>query len=366
MEKKKLLYAALSGAASIAFALAPVMAASAVNDTTGPESTNEAKVELENEVSILQENNLCVSNNIQVNANTGYNKANKNTGSGSVSTGDANVGVSVSTSGNSNSLELAVNGSGDYYAGNETTGPESENEAKVEVENEVDVTQENNASVSNNVGIDADTGHNKAEKNTGDGSVQTGDVDVEVSVVNDLNENVLEIDGLGSGDPSAVNDTTGPESENEAKVEIENDIEVLQENNLSVSNNVEVDADTGHNKANKNTGDGSVDTGDVEVDVVIENSGNSNEATIEAGVEGEFEASNETTGPQSENEAKVEVENEVDVTQLNNSGVSNHGVIEADTGHNKAEKNTGDGEVDTGDSDVEVEISTDVNSNVLD
>jgi len=370
MNTKKLVYAALSGAASVAFVFTPAIASTesgASNNQTGADSYNNASVSVSNDVNITQGNTLVVTNSISINSNTGGNKADKNTGSASISTGDANASVDVSTSGNSNELTLNLGAMGDPSASNSKTGADSWNKAKVDVDNDVDVSQLNMAVVTNDVDAKANTGKNEANKNTGDASIDTGDSDVEVTVSTDVNNNDLTVDGLGSGDLSASNEKTGADSWNKAKVDVDNNLNIKQGNTLLVDNEVDVCVNTGKNEANKNTGgEPSIDTGDADVMVSLDTTGNSNEATVDASVDGDWSTSNSDTGYNSDNKAKVDVDNDVDVSQLNNAVVTNDGDIHANAGWNKADKNTGDAQVSTGDTDVEVSVSTDVNSNALD
>jgi hypothetical protein len=367
MLKRQVIYAALTGAASLAFSLTPVMAATTSNDTTGAESDNNATVSVNNDASILQQNTLTVKNNISVSSNTGGNTASKNTGDGTVSSGDASAGASVSNVGNTNALSVSGGMGGDpTSASNSTTGAESHNDAKVDVNNNIDLTQKNDANVNNNVDIKAETGNNSADKNTGDGSVTSGDADVDVMVKNDLNKNTLDITGMGDSDISVSNDHTGYKSDNDATVDINNDADLLQNNELRVNNDLDIKANTGDNSADKNTGDGSVTSGDADVDVVISTTGNTNDLSMSGmGGSSDFDISNDTTGAKSDNDAKVDVDNDLDLTQKNDSCLTTDGDIKAESGENTADKNTGDGSVMGGDTEVDVQVSADVNVNTL-
>lgn len=186
-----------ASAFGISLLLAPsAFAADAGNTNTGADSKNEAKVEIKNNVNIEQNNSADINNNITVNANTGGNSASKNTGDGSVNTGDINGSITINNDVNGNGLnEVGVNCSGfctvltNVNASNENTGADSDNEAKVEVENNIDYTQNNELDIDNNIDADLNTGDNEADKNTGDGSVKTGDINFDISVTNEGNNN---------------------------------------------------------------------------------------------------------------------------------------------------------------------------------
>ena len=76
-------------------------------------------------------------------------------------------------------------------ATNSNTGADSNNEAGVTINNDVTITSNNNVNINNTISISANTGGNSADKNTGDGSVNTGDINFSVEIVNDLNNNFI-------------------------------------------------------------------------------------------------------------------------------------------------------------------------------
>ncbi|MEX0616872.1 MAG: hypothetical protein WD231_03630 [Candidatus Woykebacteria bacterium] len=168
-------------------------------------------------------------------------------------------------------------------AQNQSTGADSSNTAEVKVENDLNVSSNNTANINNNLKISANTGGNSASKNTGDGTVKTGDITGRVSIVNDVNSNSLNDSNFDcsslctvSWDIKASNSHTGADSENSATVNVENDVDITQNNDLDIDNNLDADLNTGDNEADKNTGDGSVKSGDIDFDVSIVNEGNNN------------------------------------------------------------------------------------------
>jgi len=312
--------------------------AASSNDTTGAGSANNASSELNNTNTILIDNLGNVINNYQIDANTGDNTADKNTGDGSITTGDANVvfnlinllnnvflgpgqlllGV-VNIFGNlsgdivlqgldGNNLALPA---GTLSAGNSTTGADSLNNADANATNNTDIALANSAEVLNNVTLNATTGDNDADKNTGSGSVSTGDVNAALKVTNVANTNTIGnggtiwmvlVNNLGTWDGqlfggdassgiyspfftftinpdgsfSASNDTTGADSTNNAATTVSNDTDIAINNTATLTNNVTLDANTGGNSASKNTGNGTIQTGDVNVAANIVNLLNNN------------------------------------------------------------------------------------------
>src|SRR5690606_25138811 len=111
--------------------------------------------------------------------------------------------------------------------------------------------------------------------------IDTGDVLSAVKVKNDVNSNVAQVDGCCGGDVDAKIEANGAGSVNDVALSQNNNIVVAQLNQADIENDIEVEAETGDNDANANTG-GSVQimTGDALVDVKAKTSGNSNAAVV--------------------------------------------------------------------------------------
>ena len=172
------------------------LAIDASNSNTGADSTNNATVTVQNNTTINSVNNAVINNNISVNANTGNNTANKNTGNGTISTGDITGSVIVKNLGNENGtfdsvLNLNCASNCNFSASNSNTGADSNNKSQVKIKNNLNVTITNNANVNNNIGANLNTGGNSTDKNTGSGSITTGDIDFSIEVINDLNRNII-------------------------------------------------------------------------------------------------------------------------------------------------------------------------------
>ena len=304
------------------------------NDTTGANSTNTASTDVDNTNTILIDNNGKIINNYYLDADTGGNTADKNTGDGTITTGDANVvfnlinflnntflgggelllGV-VNIFGNlsGNILLQGLDGSGgstynlgSLSASNSTTGADSDNDASSTLSNDTDISLANYGEILNNVTLDANTGDNTADKNTGSGQINTGDTNTSLDITNITNTTAIGnggtiwmvlVNNMGTwtgqlfdtgsaggayspfftfslgpdGSLSASNQNTGAGSDNEAATNIDNDTDIAITNTASVTNNVRIDASTGGNSASKNTGSGSITTGDANIAVNIVN-----------------------------------------------------------------------------------------------
>ena len=176
-------------------------------------------------------------------------------------------------------------------------GDSSNNTANVAVTNNVTVNQTNYANITNDVNVDANTGNNDANRNTGgDVSIDTGNASADVDISNLANFNAADVDACGCiFDADITIKGNGYNSDNEANVLLASLTAVDQDNTYDCSkkhhrgenshgwgksscNEVDVDLDTGGNDANRNTQDGepSITTGDANGDVIVETTANSN------------------------------------------------------------------------------------------
>src|SRR3990167_6250017 len=163
-------------------------------------------------------------------------------------------------------------------------GPNSDSTANVGVSNTTQVTQNNTANITNNVNVSADTGKNDANKNTGgDVDITTGNAKTTVGVSNTANANVADVNGCCVGDLNVTISGNGAKSTNEANVGVSASTLVFQNNSAKITNDVDVDADTGKNDANKNTGgDVEILTGNADADVDVSNLANFNFADVDS------------------------------------------------------------------------------------
>ncbi len=264
------------------------------------------------------------------------------------------------------------------FAGTEITisgnGADSNNDAVVKVENDTNVTQSNYANFTNNIGGDANTGDNDANKNTGgDVSVKTGDATVNTTVNNSANQNWAEVDCCSNNNLEVKISGNGYNSDNTVNYNNagsqSNDINIDQHNKAYFDNNIYSDAKTGNNDANKNTGgDVEIDTGDASVTVMVSNWANANSARVGNGSDGKtLSLWILDNGADSDNDITVDLESDVDVHQGNKADFDNDVYADANTGDNDANKNTGgDVEITTGDATVDVTVDNMANFNWAD
>jgi hypothetical protein len=178
MIKTSVLRYAAIGMATIS--MAGFAAASTVNfDTTGPDSNQEVVLHNSNRVSTHNDNSVGVANFNAQEAESGNVSAYKNTSvGGAVRSGDASNNNSTHTDvtvSNSGAGALGSWGPADTNVNMHLTGPDSNNEVRVNNNNSVRTTNDNDVRVVNLNLQSAESGRVSASKNTTVGDLSSGD-----------------------------------------------------------------------------------------------------------------------------------------------------------------------------------------------
>lgn len=307
------------------------------NTGNGSSSTNSGSVDETNNNTTMQANDAIIGNDLTLTADSGNNTSSDNVGGDtSITTGDANVAGNVLNFANTNVAgdvifavvnifgdligdilltEDAINsccGGSNLSATNTGNGSNSSNDAAIDIENNDTIIQTNDAVIDNNLVLDAQTGNNSTSDNTGgDSSITTGDVDVQASLLNIVNTNLVggnmwlvlineagnwvgKLMGAPEGSvfaTSAGSDYTidengyitvtntgnGSDSDNSGEVNQTNNSTAIQTNNANIDNTLNLSANTGGNNANDNTGGNShITTGDATIIANLVNFVNTN------------------------------------------------------------------------------------------
>ena len=312
---------------------------SVANTNNGPYSNNNGSVDNTTYNNTNQNNDGTVTNNIDFLADTGHNETSKNnTGDSSIITGDANVAASLLTFLNNNIAGNVVFGvvnifgdlvgdiimpdnvfdqlacgtcGGSTNVTNADNGPGSDNNGGVNNTTNNNVFQSNDATIENNLFLEAETGNNSASKNNqGDVDIRTGNTNVDASILNIANMNLLggnmwlvlvneagnwigKLFGAPDGsvlagseglefalDPNGAinvtNSKNGSGSDNNGSVNNTTNNNLNQTNTANVVNNVNLSANTGGNTADKNNGNVDIVTGEAEAIANIVNFVNNN------------------------------------------------------------------------------------------
>jgi hypothetical protein len=340
----------------------------------GRDSESYINVEMERETEVEQKNEADVDNKIKINANSGYNKIKDSTGAEvEIDTGDVEVGVAIENSVNTNAAEVDTCGGcgmdGEFKIADNAR--DTDNDIKFEFEHEVELEQDNEADVDNEVDITATSGDNKVKDTTnGSVTVDTGKVTVNpVMIKNTLNMNMASVKGANDeGELSVWITGNARDSENYADLEYESEIELEQDNEADVDNDVDLLADSGWNKVKDSTGGYvEVDTGEIEVGVLLDTMANFNMADVEDCCMLDLMAKIANNGRDTANDIKLELEDELEVEQENEGDFDNEVDLTAESGENKVKDSTLGGDdpsIDTGPVSVGVEVmnSGDVNT----
>ena len=411
------------------------------NSNTGVGSTNDSNSTVNNDSALNIDNDADIDNWVMFDADSGDNSASYNTGNGIVEAGDAEIILTAINVANNVNVDYEVfnvyddqtgdividfdslGGSpfvvGGLGSSNDNTGADSDNTSTTNTTNTTQILIDNDGNIINNYFLDANTGDNSADKNTGDGSVTTGDANIVFNLINFLNNTFLGgngelllgvvnifgnyggnivLDGLdSSGTPyssgylGSSNSTTGAGSDNDASTSANNDTDITLTNSAQILNNLTLDTNTGDNEADKNTGSGSISTGDTNANVGVTNIGNNTVIgdggtiwmvlinnlgtwtgqlfdtgsaggayspffTFSLAPDGSLTASNQDTGTDSTNAANTNIDNDTDIAITNTATITNNVMIDANTGGNSASYNTGSGNIITGDANVTANI----------
>lgn len=408
--------------AALAAALAPTGTSIAVgNDTTGANSTNEVDVTLRDNEETTISNEADVATTVNAKAITGQNEALANTGGGSIETGDASVSASALTLANTtieggnwglvvvNALNrwlgFLVGDAGqvralsqeetirEIEARNGTTGADSTNTVTVTDERERTTEVTNDAAITNQINASAITGQNEASKNTGAGNIVTGDATVKATTVNIANTTVkdgslfiavVNIFGDWFGDllyggtsllasaatspvvqVNAENSNTGSGSSNDIDVDVSQKKETMINNDATVKTILNAEVDTGSNKTNKNTMGASIKTGEGSLALNSRTLANLTGVTLDPVLGLSVEGLNDTTGFESTNKIRANLNDERVVAVNNEANVSTAFGGGANTGKNEASMNTLGGMIVTGAIAANAEIGNIINKVIL-
>ncbi len=393
---------------------------SVTNTGNGSGSRNHSSNDQNNSTEVVDVNNATVVNEQEVDVDTGSNDANKNMGSATVETGNAGVSSGLMTDINNNFItigDLCGQGCSEaFVAENLKNGNGTLNNADGSLTNLVILNNANNLDLQNYSKLSANTGNNEASKNMGDGTIVSGDADVSFTTINfgnnnGINASVTNYDiidntdsdlwimfptgvasGAGLGQLGAVNSGNGADSNNDANSSGTSFTEIDNNNNLVLTNEVNLFANTGHNTADKNMGAGNITTGDANIASNVINFLNNNivagaqwlistvnifgdmtgniilprEADLTGcGCFADISSGNIGNGADSSNSANTDVDNTTLINNLNNANINNSINLDANTGGNTADKNMGDSSITTGNTTVDSNLVTIANTNAV-
>jgi LPXTG-motif cell wall-anchored protein len=338
--------------------------------------------------SVTNNNDATINQTVNGSANTGNNTANRNISiggnAGSIQTGNASVNGSASASGNSN--YTAISGSCQNVVSNVdvyNTGDNLDHNSGTSNTCNTSVTNNNNTTINQVVNGSATTGGNQAERNIaiGGGSagqIVSGNANVGSLVTSQGNQNVVIIGGQSSngGPGSGANIyilNTGDNADLSSRYRYATTTSVTNNNTFSSTQEVNANADTGHNTADRNinaNGDaGVIKTGDAVVNTSLSAQGNKNTTLISgSGGSATTNVNIVNTGDNLHSNTDTSVNNTTTVTNNNTATINQTVNASANTGYNQANRNIafgGDaGVIETGDAIVNTSVKAAANENV--
>lgn len=348
----------------------------------GSYSNNDAKIDVQQDTTVVQKNDAKITNDIKSETETGDNNANDNTnGNVSINTGNASSTANTSTTVNLNKAKIDNCGTcnGDTSVKISGNGSDSKNDVKLDNKNTTEVFQDNKAHIDNKIKAETETGDNNANRNTGgDVSIRTGNATSNVSVSNQANANLISVGGgansSSTGSLSAEISGNGSGSDNSIKLKADRSITVVQDNNAKINNDIDVEAETGENTADDNTGGVvEINTGAASVTVNVDNLANFNTADVDCCVV-DTSVKISGNGSDSKNKIDADLDNDLSVFQGgkessgNDADIKNKLKSEAETGDNDANRNTDptdDPSITTGDASDSVTVSNTGNANLF-
>lgn len=366
---------ALIGSSTLSLALvaAPALAGNVDvtgdNQTTGPSSANDNTYTVNDSNSETIRNRGDVLNSGVVDSRTGNNTQSRNTTGGHLTTGGLMGGADWNAVVNAAAGMTGLNGDLDVTGRftNDTTGPNSDNDNRLTVRSDDSLFLRNIAMVTDILDVDHRSGNNEQTRNTTAGNIRTGGASVNVGT--DTHANNSGYAGVSSSNTAYVNVTgdnhiTGPRSENTNTYRVTNTANVRVNNRADVRDITTVDSRTGNNTQNRNTKGGDIRTGDVDVTVDHTTKANNGTAgaTAASDVDVDADFNNDTTGPNSDNDNSLTVDNSSTTEVRNDAVVTNSTTVDARTGGNESSNNTEGGSIDTGDTSFNFSSNTEVNS----
>lgn len=300
---------------------------SASNSNTGAGSSNQAQVNSDSGVTVVNNPTGNIVNNLDLSAVSGNADVTGNTNGGSASTGDATVQLNLINLINSAILSggsffglINIFGSldgdilfpegfldaalaqeqsdGSQSASNSNTGSSSSNTATLESNSNTNLINNPSASFSNNLNTAADTGDATVTNNTSAGGAQSGESKISNSLFNLFGANVfgenavlvlvnvmgrwvggiMNLPGSGdssgalmTGDATVSNNGTGPNSQNQAGVNQNSNTNIINTPTGTITNNINATAASGNASVSGNTSAGGASSGNATVAANIAN-----------------------------------------------------------------------------------------------
>ena len=252
-------------------------------------------------------------------------------------------------------LEINVSGNGDGSA----------NEVSTQVEQTTTVVQQNQTEITNEVAVEANTGDNSVSNNSGETTIETGNISVESQVENQVNQSVVEVGCCEAGQTelTIINNGNGSTNEIELTQLLTTEVQISQE--ALIRNLITGIVNSGNNLAVGNLGDVMIETGSIKGLVELTNQLNRAYAKVWQDLGGDLLIKIANNGSGSDNQLSLTLDNGV-IILINHEAVMENVVsLDLNTGGNEVEDNLGDVFIKTGDIDFAVVVENEVNESFV-
>ena len=259
---------------SLAMTFTPVAHALEITvSDNGSGSDSEVNLDVSSTTQVEQVNNSNIENNVASVSNTGGNSVSDNLGDSQVATGNISEDLSIENNVNysSTSIDCCPEEVSATIANN---GADSQNDITVISSSLSTTSIDQSAGIVNDIEGNINTGENIASSNLGDVAIETGNIHVSGGITNSPINTSYVSTGLGGLEYSAAIFGNGAGSVNLLKLYAENDNNIIVHGKSSIENLVSWNLNTGRNTASDNNGDVSIKTGDIFLDLFIENIAN--------------------------------------------------------------------------------------------
>lgn len=251
----------------------------------GADSANDGDVHIENQTTVVQENDVDITNDVTHEANTGANEVTNNTGSDvAITTGDIHDETIVENQAGDNTVLFGpCYGCGEHVVNLDVSdnGADSATDMDLSITHETDLQQTNTGSITNAISSDLNTGNNVAGANTNaEVSIVTGDIDRHSETNNTYGSNTGVLGGF-AGDVAVEITNNGSGTEVSVDISFQTSNNVRQDNDFDVVSKDHAAMNTGGNTCAKTTGgDCYIATGSINADSSIANVGGRNDVHI--------------------------------------------------------------------------------------
>lgn len=287
---KKTIASAIATGALLINSVSPALAATTIDITgSGSSSFNNATITHDQSITVAQDNNTNITNNVIVTARTGQNNISGNDRSNAVVvTGDALSRVDLSNSANLNMANVAdqsIMGNSRANINNNEFG--SVNTASFQMNDLSSLMQNNVSDLNNIVSIDQNTGFNEVSGNQNSlesgnmATIITGSSVADMTARNAANGNAASMERLTGGSLTANMSGNDSSSMNSFDVFHDQNVDLFQDNIASIMNLFDAVQNTGSNMIVGNDARSiKIDTGKAQSQMEIENESGFNTAMI--------------------------------------------------------------------------------------